>query len=264
MSYYPILMAPGCSGYTTLFNYAPNNWEESQKRDRFVHLTWSDGEHWQSRSLGTLEYGATKTVRAGDIAGMAPENAVLLLSLSDISLPQQADNLPTAATPHSSYPNWRATLGLTAESDVSTCYQGEIDPFPSPGSMLSFGHFLQVSEGVENYLLLVNLEANPQVRVSLLEARDAFDPSRLLTSAQIRNNSVNIIRLDWPGMDEEQLPMLVCREMSGIPLYFARTADGSHLSLEHTHPPASSVVHGRRWEAQKILKRIWFSKADIT
>jgi len=58
------------------------------------------------------------------------------------------------------------------------------------------------------------------------------------------------------------LPLVVCLGMSGIPLYFSQSIDGRYLSLEHTHPPASTVVHGRRWDAQKILKQQWFSKAS--
>jgi hypothetical protein len=262
MSYYPLLRAPGCSGVTALYNFAPNNWEASEKRERFVNLTWSDGMQWLSRPLATLAYGATLRLRAADVAGTVPEDALPLLSLSDAPLPAEADKLPAAGMPHTSYPNWRATIGLLADGDASTCYQGELDPFPAPGSLLTFGHFLQTGCDVENYLLLVNLEASPQTRVARLEVRDAANPGRLLASATVRNNQVNIVKLDWAGMDEAQLPLLVCMGMSGIPLYFSRTADGRYLSLEHTHPPASSVVHGRRWDAQKLLKQLWFSKVS--
>ncbi|MFO0245260.1 MAG: hypothetical protein ACK53H_07725 [Betaproteobacteria bacterium] len=262
VSYYPLLCAPGCSGYVTLYNFAPNNWEEGSKRTRFVHLTWSDGVHWCSRRLAHLEYGAMKTVRAADVVDTVPEHALALLSLSDDPLPDRSDRLPSPGLPHTSYPNWRATLGLVAKGGASTCYQGEVDPFPAPGSMLTFGHFLQVGAGIENYLLLLNLEASPQARTAALEVRDAAAPERVLAQSQVRNNSINVVMLDWPGMVEEQLPLVVCLGMSGIPLYFSQSIDGRYLSLEHTHPPASTVVHGRRWDAQKILKQQWFSKAS--
>lgn len=264
MSYYPLLQAPGCGGYTTLHNFAPNNWEEKKRRERFLNLTWSDGKKWQSRRLGVMQYGESRTVLAEDLMEIAPEirarNLLPLLSLSDADLPLEMEKLPNTGITHTSYPNWRSTLGLFADCGARTCYQGELDPFPVHGSMLSFGHFLQAGVGVENYLLFVNLEVSACIRHVTLEVRDAADPVRLLTSTQVRNNQVNIVRLDWPNMDEFQLPMLVCLGMSGIPLYFSRSSDGHHLSLEHTHPPASSVVHGRRWEAQKLLKQLWFSK----
>ncbi len=261
LPYYPFLSAPGCKGYATLCNFAPNNWEEGPERSRSLYLTWSDGEYWKNRCLATIEYGSMKTVLMEDIADIVPRSELPLLSLRDDSLPERAAKLPASGMPHTSYPNWRATLGLVAHSGTDTCYQGEVDPFPAPGSMLTFGHFLQVDSGIENYLLLVNLEERPQVRTATLEVRDASEPARLLTSVQVRNNSVNVVKLDWPGIDEGQLPLLVCSGMSGIPLYFSRSADGSFLSLEHTHPPASLVVHGRRMEVQRLLKQRWFSKA---
>lgn len=260
MSYYPLLRAPGCSGVTTLYNFAPNNYEERAKRERFVNLTWSDGQLWQSRKLATLKYGETMRIRAADVTGIVPEDALPLLSLSDITLPYEIDKLPTTGMPYTSTPNWRATLGLESSCGASTCYQGELDPFPLPGSMLTFGHFMQSGVEVENYLLLINLEASPKARKARLEVRDAAQPNRLLTSSLIFNNQVNIIKLSWIDMNEAELPVLVCRNMSGIPLYFSRTSDSRYLSLEHTHPPASTVVHGRRWDAQKLLKQLWFSK----
>jgi len=71
-----------------------------------------------------------------------------------------------------------------------------------------------------------------------------------------------MISLDDLGLNGEDLPLIICRDMAGIPLYFSRTTDGSFLSLEHTHPPASFVVHGSRWEAQKLLKKHWFTKVS--
>ena len=47
--------------------------------------------------------------------------------------------------------------------------------------------------------------------------------------------------------------------MAGIPFGFAISKDKKMLSLEHTHPPASFVVHGQRFMVQKEIKRKWFS-----
>ena len=47
--------------------------------------------------------------------------------------------------------------------------------------------------------------------------------------------------------------------MAGIPFGFAISKDKKMLSLEHTHPPASFVVHGQRFLVQKEIKRKWFS-----
>lgn len=261
MSYFPILTAPGCRGWTTVSNFAPNNWEEGPRIARSLNVMWSDGSHWQSRPLAKLQYGELRTVHADMLAGLVPEGCLPLLSLTDADLPASAPQLITTGMPHTSYPNWRATLGLTSAGGGSTSYQGELDPFPAPGSLLTFGHFLQVGRDIENYLLFVNLEAAPAARHARLEVRDAATPGNLKAACEVKNNSVSVVPLDWPGLEEEDLPLLICRGMSGIPLYFSRSGGGQFLSLEHTHPPASSVIHGRRWEAQKLLKQTWFTKA---
>ena len=156
-------------------------------------------------------------------------------------------------------PNWRATLGLLSPL-ASTCYQGELDPFPAPGSLLTFAPFVQFGSGVENYMLFLNLEKSPQTRTATVEIYDSAVPGRCRGSFEVRNNAVSIVSLDDTGMGPEDLPVIICKGMSGIPLYLSKTTDGSYLSLEHTHPPASYVIHGKRWEAQKILKNDWFAK----
>ena len=68
------------------------------------------------------------------------------------------------------------------------------------------------------------------------------------------------ISLDNIGFDEQSLPVVICRGMASIPLYFSSYKQGSLLSLEHTHPPASLVVHGNRFGVQRQLKEYWFSQ----
>ncbi len=74
------------------------------------------------------------------------------------------------------------------------------------------------------------------------------------------SNQINIISLNDMGFNEQNLPVIICREMAFIPLYFSSYKLGEMLSLEHTHPPASLVVHGNRFGAQKQIKEYWFSQ----
>ena len=88
-------------------------------------------------------------------------------------------------------------------------------------------------------------------------------PSSILGEGYYINNiynQINIISLDDVGFDEQSLPIVVCRGMASIPLYFSSYKRGKILSLEHTHPPASLVVHGNRFGAQKQLKDYWLSQ----
>lgn len=258
MSYFPILNAPGCTGQTTLYNFPPNNWEDRRKERRIVNLTWVKDGAWRSVTLGELAFGAMRAFTRADVAAHVPDDALPLLSLASSPFPERSESLPVSM-PGTNTPSWRATLGLVS-SLASTCYQGELDPFPAPGSLLTFAPFMQFGASVENYMLFLNMEKSAQARTSILEIYDSAEPGRCHGSFEVRNNAVSVVSLDGAGMSPEDLPVIICKGMSGIPLYFSKTADGACLSLEHTHPPASYVIHGKRWEAQKNLKNDWFAK----
>lgn len=258
MSYFPILEAPGCVGQTTLHNLAPNNWEGVRKETRLVNLTWPQSGCWRSVVIDELAFGTVRTFVRSDVVALVPHDAMPLLSLGVEPLPSNSDTLPPSIGATCT-PAWRATLAL-ASSATSTCYQGELDPFPAPGSLLTFAPFLQFGAGIENYMLLLNLENNSNTRTSMIEIYDSATLEQKKGSVEVRSNSITAVRLDGLGLGPEDLPVLICRGMSGIPLYFSKTVDGAYLSLEHTHPPASYVIHGKRWDAQKILKTEWFAK----
>ena len=69
----------------------------------------------------------------------------------------------------------------------------------------------------------------------------------------------SVVNLDKYNFNSTDLPLFTCRNMAGIPFGFAISKDEKMLSLEHTHPPASFVVHGQRFMVQKEIKRKWFS-----
>jgi len=259
ISYYPILKAPGCRGWTTLCNFAPNNWERKESSEKFVNVTWSFGGAWRTENIGTLAAGGMRSVRMGDVAKIIEADDVLpLLSLTQRELPAHSATLPILDVAGTVTPAWRATLGLSTAS-ASTSYQGEIDPFPPSGSMLTFCPFIQFGDAVENYLLFLNVERDPTPRTAQVEIYDS-ENAALKGVADVRSNEITVISLDGFGIAPSDLPVIVCRTMAAVPLYFSRTTDGAFLSLEHTHPPASYVIHGKRWEAQKVLKNLWFSK----
>lgn len=258
MSYYPILDVPGVSGWTKVYNFSPNNWETRQRREQCINFTFSTGGEWVTESLGKLPYGAVRTVNADELRGRIKKNAIALLSLTPTPLPSSSNLLPVLSDSMTTTPAWRATIGLSSDC-AQTSYQGELDPFPRSGTLLTFGPFLQYGIGIENYLIFLNAENSAMTRTANLEIYNANDLN-FKGRFTVRNNSSNMISLDDLGLNREDLPLIICKDMSGIPLYFSRTSDGAFMSLEHTHPPASFVVHGNRWEAQKLLKKNWFNK----
>jgi hypothetical protein len=258
MIYYPILSAPDCTGWTTLCNFAPNNWEVARDSDKVISVTWADGDCWRSQRLGALAKGEMRTITTAEVAELVPSTALALLSLSPSGLPERNDSLPDAVMPRTFMPVWRAALGLSSGS-ASTSYEGEIEPFPPAGSLLTFCPFLQFGTRTQNYLLFINVEKSPRARQGSLQIYDAATRERR-GAFEVRNNSITIVGLDSLGFGPNDLPVMIAREMAGIPLYFSRTADGACLSLEHSHPPASYAIHGRRWDVQKILKTSWFAR----
>lgn len=258
MSFYPILSAPGCSGQTTVYNFAPNNWEKVSKCTRLVNLTWASDGAWHSIVLTELPFGSAETFSRKNVCPHLPADILPLLSLSKDPLPRRSTNLPSVM--HSTaMPNWRATLSLHS-GVASTSYQGELDPFPDSGSLLTFAPFIQFGSKVENFMLFVNLENSPLLRTSALEVHDSAEPSCVKQSIFVRNNSISAISLDDLYFGSDTLPIISSKGMAGIPLFFSKTSDGSFLSIEHTHPPASYVIHGERWGAQKAIKKKWFDK----
>lgn len=242
----------------TLYNFPPNNWEAECRNDCFVHVTWSQGDAWSTVLVGKLEYGEMRTYTHTDLPDYIPESALLLFSLDASPRANVSDCLPSIL-PKTRLPNWRATIELVSPLS-STGYQGELDPFPTPGSLLTFPPLIQFGSEIENYLLFLNIEKSPAQRLSTLEIYDSASPNIRRGSFVVRSNDISVLSLDETGIGPEDLPVLICKDMSAIPLYLSKTANGEFLSIEHTHPPASFVVHGERWVAQKILKRRWFDK----
>ena len=256
MSYYPILSAPKCKGWTTVCNFPPNNWEYRDRNKKSLYLSWAEGGYWKSIKIDELAYGESKTVTHKQALEHMLSDSLPLLSLTDNSLPDESELLPVNKNP-TVVPAWRASIGLETEN-YRTNYQGEIDPFPVPGSMLTFSPFIQSSNDIQNYILLMNIEKSAKKRKSNTEIYISSEPSKIISEIEVYNNEANLIPLDNAWFNENDLPVFINREMSSIPIYISIDKQG-RLSLEHTHPPASYAIHGNRWATQKILKDRWFS-----
>ncbi len=260
MSYYPLLLAPECTGWITLCNYAPNNWENKTCNSKYINITYSDGEVWRSRVFDSIKSDCLMRIAGNDLIEVKQQSSIVLLSMTDSALPEVSEMLPINKS-ETAMPAWRASLGLSSEFS-ETSYQGEIDPFPSPGSMLSFCTFHQFNPQINNYLLLMNIEKSAKYREGTLDIYNAHDKKHRNTF-KLQNNMINVISLDNLNFTEEDLILNLSKDMCGIPLYFSITKDKKHLSLEHTHPPASMVIHGNRWGVQKIMKDYWFKRLSL-
>lgn len=257
MSFFPILDVLNVSGYTTLANFPPNNWQNNYSEPLFIYLTYLKDATWHSEKLGILKNGELRTFYSNEFKSLVVDGEIPLLSLSMNPLPIESKSLPRPKIPVTDAPLWRGTLGLKSKT-TTTSYQGELPIFPSQGSLLSFAPFLQFGQTIENFVLLVNITNDPVHNASEVEIYNANNKI-LLGSREIFSNKINIIQLDDFGFNENDLPVISCRNMSALPLYFSKTKDGSSMSIEHTHAPMSMVTHGDRFGAQKHIKDLWFS-----
>ncbi len=259
MSFFPIISAPGCNGWVTIYNFPPNNWEAASTCSYNITVTWSNGKYWNNKKITELSNDSALTINSSDLEGIVPAGYLPFLSLTRDLLPERSDILFSDTQPFTKVPSWRATIGLTSECGSSTSYQGEIDILKAPGSCLSFGLMVQQHKLIENHLIFINLESSPLKRSSSIKISDCKQPNTHILEYEIVNNSVSSIPLDNLFDSNEQLALITCREMSGIPFIFSSYESGKYLSLEHTHPPASLCVHGDRWSVQRSMKNSWFS-----
>tara|TARA_B110000967_G_C18838185_1_gene537922 strand:- start:306 stop:1127 length:822 start_codon:yes stop_codon:yes gene_type:complete len=256
--FYPILRAPNCQGRTIVHNYPPNNWEVRKNYKKNINITWSDGFIWRSKIIGSLDIDKSFVIKEEDLEFL-PNGALALSSLSINELPSESMHLPEDIDMQTHLPEWRASIGLESILGANTSFQGEGHAFPSNGSLLSFSPFLQNGPHLSNYLLFINIEKSPIFRNTKLYFLKV-NGSKIEFEISVTSNHINIIKLDDLGYQNNEIMVLLTKNIVGIPLFMTSYNGGKELSLEHTHPPASFAIHGDRWGLHSELKKIWAEK----
>ena len=258
MSFFPLTNINDSKGYCTVHNFSPNNWEKTSNDTKGLWAIFSDGNNWKTKFISELKKGESKTVYYDDfnLNHNNSYSSIVILQLRKTPLAECIGKLPLHEFKFTKTPEWRATVGFKY-LNTSTSYQGEINPFPEAASLLTFHPFIQYND-IENYLVFINLEANPKFRYSNIEIYNAHN-LKFIDEIRIRNNSTNVIPLNCYGFKPEELPVFICRDMAGIPFGFGLNTNAPMLSLEHTHPPSSLTVHGNRFKSQKNIKTKWFN-----
>ena len=67
MAFFPLLNTTIATGFTTVHNFSPNNWENQSRDIKTVWAIYSDGTKWQTKKLDTLEIGSSKTYYYNDL-----------------------------------------------------------------------------------------------------------------------------------------------------------------------------------------------------
>lgn len=262
MAFFPLVSILDTKGYCTVYNFPPNNWEKTDSGDKTVWAIYSDGHKWNTKSLGVLKSGESKTFYYDDLKISRPvgTSKLVVLQLRKTPLLSHLNQLPDHEIVFNKVPEWRASVGFSL-NNAQTSYQGEINPFPPAASLLTFHPFIQFKKTL-NYFVFINLEKSPLIRIARIEIYKS-STKEFVDQVEVKSCHANIIPLDQYGFSEDELPVFICRNMAGIPFGFGVAEDKTMLSLEHTHPPASFAVHGERFKVQNNIKKQWFNELIV-
>ena len=263
MSFFPILRVPGFEGSVTIHNYSPNNFESSTATSRHVYVSWADGASWRHHHLMHLDYGRSETICDSEIRDLISKDFLPFVFLTERTLPPSTTTLREIKTPESTIPNWRGTISIGSSKDSVSSYQGEVDPFPPSGTCLTFNYLRQPGENIKSWLLALNLENKPSHRPGKINFFDYQDIDKPLHTEVMASNAPNAFLLPKKIASNQNI-VITCRDASFIPIFLSHDPQSKQISLEHTHPPASSAIYGNRFQAQKIIKSNWFSKLSTT
>jgi len=257
MIFFPIIELHQLVGWTSLNSFPPNNWEIKNSDKYYVYLLFIENDQWKSKLICSLKNYENFYYDQIEVKKNTNSKSIKILCLSKNKINDYNDILPFIDFQTTSLPTWRASIGLKNLTNSSS-YQGEIIPFGSKSSFLTFAPFIQNhNNNLENYLIFSNLERSTKKRIGYMNFSSLSDPNKKLKTVEVHNNYVNIVNLNDIGYLNESVPLISCNEMAGLPIFVTINKNSNAISIEHTHPGASFVVHGNRWVAQKYLKEIW-------
>jgi len=247
----------GLTGFCDLVYLGPNNWENRIRNDVTIYLLWSDGKNWITQELNNMRYGDYLRIRTDELDEKFFESGLALIYPSSEKLSSKLDLLPDKKVWFSEVPAWRNTSGfINRFTQVS--YQADIEPLPSNASLLTFHPFIQFGEVINN-LLVLNATRDPSIQKGKINLYNSLD-KKFIASHEISTNSLTTIPLDQYDFKSTDLPVFYSPKIAGIPFGLGVAKSGKMLSLEHTHPPASLVLHGERRKVQSQIKKAWIEK----
>jgi len=252
--FFPIMKSLNLEGFASMVYEPPNSWENLFRKQVFLYLLWSTGDSWATHLLGELKKGESIMVSSINLPIGALDTSLALIYPSEFKLPSKLAELPSKRFWVSTTPPWRNTSGFRT-SRCQTSYQAEVEPFPEKATLLTFHPFIQFGS-IQNYLLTLNITKSPEIFKKTLMVVDSRSKLKI-DEVRVSTNSLTTIPLDTYGFKPDELPIFYSPNMAAIPFGLGVSADGNMLSLEHTHPPQSLVLFGKRFEIQGKIKNNW-------
>lgn len=241
---------------TIIYNFPPNNYEGVPLKTRYLSLLSVKDGKWETLLIKEMKPFESYEINYEAISYFINQKSMPILSLTENPLEKSLTDLPTNTIPNTT-PEWRASICIHRKGNTSS-YQGELQPFPEKATLLSFSTFLQKKHQVKNFLLFINIENKPVQRVSNLILTLANNPNSTIDEISVSSNTCNFIDLNKYKINDENLLVIYSHQISGIPIFFSYSDDDNSMSLEHTHPPSSFIIHDKRKEFQKKIKKNWF------
>lgn len=261
MNYYFMPRIKGLKASVTLAYYPCVDHCPSRTDPHTIYVTWSDGQHWQYRSLGNILPGEAVKITQDQLPEDCPQSASAFLFFHYKELPGQSAELITSD--HMLYmPTWRGIVEIYSDhtaTSYSGDYQYEMVKFVKKGTIVSTSPMLQTEDNIVNKFILVNMTLSPAVVKHSIKVVNPKQDAVLLQK-DVYTNTFNVIDLAGIEVPEDTIVFNISAGLTGIPLYFSHNKDFTQMSLEHTHPPASFVQEGNTLYFQKHLKKQWLQK----
>ena len=251
------MKTPNLNGFCDLVYESPNNWENRIHKPISLYLLWSNGNRWVSKKISEMNYGDEIRLVTNDIDEKCLATGLALIYPSLEPIEPELSTLPSRKVWYSEIPAWRNTSGFYNEF-TQVSYQSDIEPLPSKASLLTFHPFIQFGDVINN-LLVLNVTNDPKIQSGKISMFNSFDKS-FVADTLTSTNSLTTIPLDVYSFKPTDLPVFYSPEIAGIPFGLGIAKSGKMLSLEHTHPPASLVLHGNRRAIQGKIKKSWIEK----
>ena len=255
--FFPLMKTPNLNGFCDLVYESPNNWENRIHKPISLYLLWSNGNRWLSKKISEMNYGDEIRLVTNDIDEKCLATGLALIYPSLEPIEPELSTLPSQKVWYSEIPAWRNTSGFYNEF-TQVSYQSDIEPLPSKASLLTFHPFIQFGDVINN-LLVLNVTNDPKIQSGKISMFNSFNKS-FVADTLISTNSLTTIPLDVYSFKPTDLPVFYSPEIAGIPFGLGIAKSGKMLSLEHTHPPASLVLHGNRRAIQGKIKKSWIEK----
>jgi hypothetical protein len=255
--FFPLMKTPNLNGFCDLVYESPNNWENRIQKPISLYLLWSNGNRWLSKKISEMNYGDEIRLVTNSIDEKCLATGLALIYPSLEPIEPELSTLPSRKVWYSEIPAWRNTSGFYNEF-TQVSYQSDIEPLPSKASLLTFHPFIQFGDVINN-LLVLNVTNDPKIQSGKISMFNSFDKS-FVADTLISTNSLTTIPLDVYSFKPTDLPVFYSPEIAGIPFGLGIAKSGKMLSLEHTHPPASLVLHGNRRAIQGKIKKSWIEK----